>query len=316
MNGTLPCSCGAVSGLVWFRTRPGDREATTSKLADGQGRVVDCPKSCPRDDEDAQAQSLDQVSSRPVVSIRNQQAARAFDDQEVSAVGQRCRGGGDRVERQTGALGLGRLGRRGGQARTDTSRRHGDRRTSLLLPTASRASCASGAHPVSAGLKGTGRRPRRRAYRARPAATVVFPTPVSVPVTNSPRRPVTHGASSARASVRRSRSSRAWPAERVMRRRAVPAGTVGGRIAGTKMDRRRSSAETSSARSLAPSRNGKMGPTDGGTSGTSAGGAPRGGRQARGRGRRGGCGAGRLRGRRRSPVRGQRLRRPGRAGRS
>src|SRR5262249_28826258 len=55
------------------------------------------------------------------------------------------------------------------------------------------ASRGSGSQPVSTGLTGIARRPRRRAWRRSPALTRVLPTPVSVPVTNRPRRGVVIG---------------------------------------------------------------------------------------------------------------------------
>ena len=94
-----------------------------------------------------------------------------------------------------------------------------------------RASAGSGSQPVSTGLNGIGARPRRSARRNRPAATSVLPTPVSVPVTNRPRRRA-HARTSSRAATRRSRSAGSWAADRVTRSRDEPGGTVGGRMAG------------------------------------------------------------------------------------
>ena len=90
-----------------------------------------------------------------------------------------------------------------------------------------------------------------------------MPTPVSVPVTNSPRRRTVCAGSPERLRERLDEELEVallvGRRESVIRSRAEPTGTVGGRMAGTKIPRRASPAETASARASDPSTNGRMG---------------------------------------------------------
>ena len=61
------------------------------------------------------------------------------------------------------------------------------------------------------------------------------------------------------ASRRRSTSPSVWRADIATRKRDVPAGTVGGRIAGTSSPRSSSSAAAARARASSPSRIGMIG---------------------------------------------------------
>ena len=62
-------------------------------------------------------------------------------------------------------------------------------------------------------------------------------------------------------------SARVWAAERLIRRRDVPLGTVGGRMAGTRKPASRKRREAARARSGSPTRIGTIGPSEGRTTG-------------------------------------------------
>lgn len=139
-------------------------------------------------------------------------------------------------------------------------------------PAAARRRMASnglGFAPVSTGLWGTGRWPASNKRRSSADATVVFPTPVSVPTMKSPgfsmalafycvwwrkvvevfeRLGVKRGPQEVcfeigrheiKASVKVETCSWVWSADRVTRSREVPSRTAGGRSAGIRNPRAR-----------------------------------------------------------------------------
>ena len=112
------------------------------------------------------------------------------------------------------------------------------------------------------GLRATTVWPVARSASMVAAVNHVLPTSVPVPVTTTIMRSVSdrlRKPSSTSAATSRSICSAVCAAESAMRRRAVPTGTVGGRIAGTSNPRSSSAAAASRARRSSPHTTGTIG---------------------------------------------------------
>ena len=175
------------------------------------------------------------------VGVGDQQAAGAFDEEEVAAPGERLGAVGEGAEVDAAPdRGRGQGGRRRQREARGGRRRRRDGRAGRA-PEAARVRGLG----VAAGLDGL-ERDRHQALAAgeaeqpgrdqRLADARVRAGDEQAAAAGRRRR---HASSSARAAASRSTSPGSWAADRVMRRRDDPAGTVGGRMAGTKKPRAR-----------------------------------------------------------------------------